>query len=340
MPENMIQQTIVNVKGKKIAQIGMVVEDVARAVIEMSRLFGLGPWTIVDVMPTELIFRDKLVGAGPYVQRIAFADLEGLQIEFIEPLYGPGPHVEFLEKHGQAIQHFSFGAVNDHDEMLESFRKAGYCIEFQGKLEGFGYATYVDTLEDLGTVMEFAKPVTPASAPAGAPTGTVPIGTYAPLSPPLLDMKGKKIVRIGIVVGDAQKTAGRYEEVLGVGPWTFTNGTAEDVVLHGRALGNKSFSLRSAVAQFGDLQIELIQPLSGPSLYMEFLSIHGNGIHHLSLGFVDDADAMVDTMRKEGYDVEMQGIVGGDTEFIYLSTQKKLGATFGFVKRLPGKATT
>jgi methylmalonyl-CoA/ethylmalonyl-CoA epimerase len=339
MTEIKAHESIVSIEGKKIDQIGIMVDDVARVVVEMSRLFGLGPWTIIDVLPTELIFRDQFVGAGPYVQRIASADLAGLQIELIEPLYGPGPHVEFLEKHGQAIQHFSFGEVNDYDEMLEGLKKAGFSIEFQGLLKGFARATYMDTLEDLGTVMEFTKPLPADSAPTGAQAGVVPVGTYAPLGPPLIDMKGKKIVRIAIVVVDVEKTAGRYQEVLGVGPWTFTDKTATDVVLHGRALRNMSFSLRSAVAEFGELQIELIQPLCGPSLYMEFLGIRGNGIHHLNFGFVDDADAMATAMRKEGYDIEMQGIMSGDTQFTCMSTQKKLGGIFAFEKRIRRRTT-
>jgi methylmalonyl-CoA/ethylmalonyl-CoA epimerase len=334
MTQTKIHQPVVSIEGKKIFQIGIVTDDMAGAAIEMTRLFGLGPWTIVDVMPTDLVFHDKHVGAGPYVQRIAATDLAGLQIEVIQPLYGPGPHVEFLEKHGRATQHFSFGGVNDHDEMLANLKKAGLSIEFQGLLKGFGHATYMDTLEDLGTVMEFTEPLSPESAQSAS--GMVPVGTYAPLGPPFINMKGKKIVTIGIVVADAQKIAERYEEILGVGPWTFTDKTATDVRLHGRALGKMSFSFRSAVAQFGEWQIELIQPVSGPSLYMEFLGLHGNGIHHLSFGAVDDADNIVAVMEKEGYPVEMRGIMEGKTEFFCLSTQKKLGAIFAFEKKIAG----
>jgi hypothetical protein len=326
-----IHEPIISIEGKRISQIGIVVDDVLGAVVEMGRLFGLGPWTIVDVKPTELVFHDKYVGTGLCVQRIALADLAGLQIELIEPLYGPGPHKEFLEKRGQAIQHFSFGEVSDHDQMLESLKKAGVLIEFQGLLAGSCLATYMDTVDHLGTALEFLKPVPPL--PEGEQGGLVPIGNYTPLGPPELNMEEKRIVRFAVVVGNAEKVAGHYQEILGIAPWTFTDKTATDVVLHGRALGNISFSMRSALAQLGDLQIELIQPLSGPSLYMEFFGLHGNGIHHLTFGYVDDADAMVSTMERQGYVIEMRGVLEGDTEFFCMSTQRKLGAIFAFDKK-------
>lgn len=54
---------------------------------------------------------------------------------------------------------------------------------------------------------------------------------------PVVDMKGRKTVQIGIVVVDAAKTARRYSELFGIGPWLFLDLTGDDVILHGAPLG-------------------------------------------------------------------------------------------------------
>jgi hypothetical protein len=332
MSENIEDTALVNVKDKKIVHVGIVVEDAARIAVEMTRLLGIGPWTLMHVMPTDLTFHDKFFGSVPYVQAIALASFGDLQIELVEPLYGEGPHNEHLRNHGRSVQHISFGEVDDYDDMLAGLRAAGFPVEFQGHLAGAAEATYLDMVEDIGTVLEFTKPLPPA--PPGARSGIVPLGTYAPLSPAVITAKGKKIATIGIVVGDAEKVAKRYMEIFGVGPWSFTDITARDVVLRGRSLGKASFSLKSGVARFGNFAIELLQPLSGPSMHVEFLGIHGNGIHHLSFGCIEDADEVAAAMQKEGYDVEMRAVIGGATESFYLSTRKKLGVVFQFDKKL------
>jgi len=153
-------------------------------------------------------------------------------------------------------------------------------------------------------------------------------------------MEGKKLAKLGIVVADVEKTAKRYWELLGVGPWTLSEVTAKDVVLHGRLLGATSFSYKSGVSAVGDLQIELIQPLSGPSTYVESLARYGSGAHYVGVGSIEDPDAVLAATQKAGYQVVMQGIVGDATQFFLISSQKKPGIVFEFEKQLPGKTSS
>ena len=128
----------------------------------------------------------------------------------------------------------------------------------------------------------------------------------------------------------------QYWQVFGLGPWVLADMQATGIVLHDRVLDHTPLSVRSGIANIGDLQIELLQPLSGQSSYAEFFGKYGNGIHHISFGGVEDADEMLATMQKQGYGIEMQGILGGDTQFTYMATQKKLGAIYGLAKKIPG----
>jgi len=53
----------------------------------------------------------------------------------------------------------------------------------------------------------------------------------------VVDMKDSKIVGIGIVVADVAKTARRYPDIFGVGPWLFYDHEATDVTHNGKPLG-------------------------------------------------------------------------------------------------------
>jgi hypothetical protein len=83
--------------------------------------------------------------------------------------------MEFLVKRGQGIHHLSFGVIEDHDEMLNAFRMAGYGIEMQGITAGRTTPfTYVGTQKDLGTIFEFVK------GTPGAKSTLKPYGFYPP----------------------------------------------------------------------------------------------------------------------------------------------------------------
>ncbi len=71
----------------------------------------------------------------------------------------------------------------------------------------------------------------------------------------------------------------------------------------------------------GDTQLELIAPVSGESIYTEFLDRAGAGLHHICVE-VADADAfdaaLVDAQR-HGAPVVQQAVMPGGMRFAYVS---------------------
>ncbi|MFJ4652013.1 VOC family protein [Nocardia sp. NPDC088792] len=67
----------------------------------------------------------------------------------------------------------------------------------------------------------------------------------------------------------------------------------------------------------GDMQLELIQPVSGVSIYTEFLERSGPGLHHICLE-PDDYDAALREAAAQGIDVVQDGNIGGQLRFAYL----------------------
>jgi hypothetical protein len=84
----------------------------------------------------------------------------------------------------------------------------------------------------------------------------------------------------------------------------------DDARLHGKPAGT---SARYGFISTGASQIELIQPLSAPSPYTEFLTANGgDGVHHLAY-IVDGIDPFLEHLREVGETVD----VGFTTSFTY-----------------------
>jgi len=77
-------------------------------------------------------------------------------------------------------------------------------------------------------------------------------------------------------------------------------------------------TLHVSLGYAGDLQVELIQPVSGPSIHREFLDAHGAGLHHVCFA-VDDVDAACAAAEAAGVPVLMRGsMMDGEIEFAYV----------------------
>jgi hypothetical protein len=114
-----------------------------------------------------------------------------------------------------------------------------------------------------------------------------------------------------------------------------------EVTLHGITIHNEvNLHTKAAIAQWGDLQIELLQPVKGPSTYMEFLKTRGQGIHHLSFDRIEDHDEMISGFHKMGIETESSGLLGGANTCTCLASQKDLGTIFEAVKIDSSKRNT
>jgi methylmalonyl-CoA/ethylmalonyl-CoA epimerase len=102
-------------------------------------------------------------------------------------------------------------------------------------------------------------------------------------------IKLPKVSQLGYVVADIDKACKYYESMLGIGPFC----SPFEVDMSGAIFKGKSVQTKIKVAfvQSGDVQIELIQPLDGNNPYTEYLTRHGDGIHHLGFA-VTDMDGM------------------------------------------------
>jgi hypothetical protein len=142
------------------------------------------------------------------------------------------------------------------------------------------------------------------------------------------------IGQVCVVVRDIHRVMEHYWRVLGVGPWrVYTYGAplVRRMTFRGQPA---DFQMRVAFAQTPGFQLELIQPLRGPTIYHEFLERSGEGIHHFGI-YVPNLDEGIAKARAAGFDVIMSGHgtgVRGDGGFAYLGTEDALQAIYELIE--------
>ena len=339
MPAEQVNQPIVDTKSNRIAHIGVVVRDAAKTARQYARLFGIGPWVFFDSVPTETNLHGKPIRDGESCVRLGLAQMGNLEIELLQPVYGPSAHMEFLQNYGEGIHHLSFSDVREHARFVSALENSGFEIEMEGISSDVIPFTYMATREALGTIYEVPSVVPPEKLGKVAPWGTYEHTEYG-----LISMADKKIAQVGIVVSDAEKVAKNYWKIFGIGPWTlidFMHPTTSCDYFHGiPAAEGFDFKVKAAIAEFNGLEIELLEPVYGPSTHMDFLKTHGQGVHHISFHIVDDHDEIVEAMAKEGIDIEMAGVIGGSSRYTYLSTQDSLCTILECLKVDPNSSGT
>jgi Glyoxalase/Bleomycin resistance protein/Dioxygenase superfamily len=147
----------------------------------------------------------------------------------------------------------------------------------------------------------------------------------------------KRLVQIGIVVADLNHTTKLLTSVFGIGPFRFVEwpDRAESRYYY-RGIEER-IRIKQAFVQFGDVEVELIQPLEGHNGYQDFLDQTGGGIHHL-LFEVPDIDPVIQELAKSGVTVLQAGTgIRPGTRWALLDTQKLLGF-FVELRHRPGQS--
>jgi hypothetical protein len=121
--------------------------------------------------------------------------------------------------------------------------------------------------------------------------------------------------------------------LFGVGPFEFFESDYQDLTYHGKP-GN--FRMNMAFAQAGNIELELIQPLSGENIYTDFVQQRGQGLHHIGIKTAD-IDQAIKRMEAEGFRVIQSGCrqphpFRPTVKWAYLSADDETGVIFELVQ--------
>jgi catechol 2,3-dioxygenase-like lactoylglutathione lyase family enzyme len=152
----------------------------------------------------------------------------------------------------------------------------------------------------------------PASARAVDLDAGAGLGPVVPGAPPW-----SRAYQVAVVVSDLDRAVAFYES-LGIGP--FREGpsahTVERIV---RGVPSPETKVAGRIAQLGPIELELFQPLEGPSIQREFLETRGEGPIHVC-AYTDDLQRDVAWMAERGTDVISFGRLSDGGSFAYFDT--------------------
>lgn len=139
-------------------QLCILVESIEGAVATYSQLFAVTRWRVYrygpDTVP-ELGYRG---GDGRFSMWVALSDSVP-QIELIESISGPSLYTEWIAEHGFGFHHVGV-FTSSIATSLQALTARGMSVSQWGRgygLDGDGGFAYVDSLEQLGFVLELIE---------------------------------------------------------------------------------------------------------------------------------------------------------------------------------------
>jgi catechol 2,3-dioxygenase-like lactoylglutathione lyase family enzyme len=134
-------------------------------------------------------------------------------------------------------------------------------------------------------------------------------------------MHAQTPVQIAWVTRDLDATEAALTSLLGAKKWIRMPDVhfAPDSCTHRGAPAD--FVAHISLSYAGDTQLELIEPVSGMSLYSEFLERSGPGLHHVCVTAPDPGafDTMCQDAERNGAPVLTKGTMPGGMQFAYVS---------------------
>jgi catechol 2,3-dioxygenase-like lactoylglutathione lyase family enzyme len=306
---------------RHVVQVGWVVKDLD-SVVDYWEMLGLKNIRRDGVrdFPTVRYHGKK----DPIKMKMAFADIGGVQIEWIQPVRGHSLYDDFLEKHGDGIQHLAFRmptpAVMDQQIGYFHMRRIDVVQSGTWKAKnGEGRFAYLDTAPRGGniTIELMYNP----DLPTGGETPTVNEEPF------------NKIIQYALVVPDVHKV-GAFWQRMGFGGMPVDHNVSLNRVYRGKP---GKFEMYLGWGRAGDVTFEWIEPITGPSVYDEYVKAHGEGFHHLAFN-VRDMDEAIAHFKSKGVEVSQSGgwdSNGSKGRFAYLDTDAHGGVTIELLWNAP-----
>ena len=141
-----------------------------------------------------------------------------------------------------------------------------------------------------------------------------------------LNLGKLKINQLGYIYKDIRKQAKILEENLGLPKFAFLENKPAKYNYRGKAtVVQTTIGLSRSL----NVQVELIQLISGNCIFKEFIDAGKEGLHHFGI-FVDDVDAIVKEYVKRGYSIVHEGITAGVQKVAYIDTYNDFGVYIEF----------
>jgi hypothetical protein len=143
------------------------------------------------------------------------------------------------------------------------------------------------------------------------------------------------VAQLGYVVRDIGAAMRVWSEQLRIGPWFYNSGLKFSTYRF-RGTAYDGMEIAYALSNSGELQIELIQQIGDtPSLYLEHLERHGEGLQHYCV-WPEDYDAAYALACGSGLVPAQEGSLGR-IRFVYFENAGHGGTSLELSEMGPGR---
>lgn len=137
-----------------------------------------------------------------------------------------------------------------------------------------------------------------------------------------------EIAHMCIVVSDLNRAMESCRSLWSIGPFRVFDFNPIAGTVRGK---KKHYNGKIAFAQAGPIEIELIEPEEGESIWWECLHTRGESVHHLGV-FVTDLDQEITKYKKNGIGILQTG-ENERVKLAYMDTEKILGIIVELIEK-------
>ena len=141
-----------------------------------------------------------------------------------------------------------------------------------------------------------------------------------------IDLGNLKIDQLGYVYKDIKKQAKILEEQLDLPKFAFLENNPTPYLYRGK---ETTIQTMIGFSRSLNVQIELIQHITGDCIFKEFIDAGKEGLHHFGV-FVEDVDSLLEKYTRKGFGIVHQGLTAGVQKVAYIDTYDQLGVYIEF----------
>ncbi len=287
-----------------VNHVGIVVRDIDETVRQYVRVMGF-PVPTVTEFPIDMPDGQKAQA------KVTNMYMPNFHIELVQPLNPVGPYYEHLQAYGMGIQHTGFSITGSIDDLRAGMEQKGGRWTLGAKGGVFAYINFRST---LGTSFELVRG-------AGAPGAPAPAAPSGGALPPLASLP---VSHVGFAVKDMDVTAKGYADAFGIPAPRVID--YKDSQFPPDSKWNMSASLRIASWKQGDVGMELIQSVGGPTPWSDYVEKQkGTAAQHIAINVGDRIDETIRDLQMKG-GKWINGKAGGG--YAYLDFMDTLGIIF------------
>lgn len=145
----------------------------------------------------------------------------------------------------------------------------------------------------------------------------------------LPDVKQDRFIQIGIVVKNVDETLKYFQEMFGFKDFEVRYVDYPTATYYGKVAGYKG---KRGFFYLGQIQIELIELVSGKTIHEDFLKTRGEGLNHLAFR-VDDLELAKKDAEKAGLHVIQSFTRPDGSGFAYIDSDKVGGVILEMIQR-------